>query len=58
MRYLMRKLPVILVVTFLVGCASGPGPVDPESGMTRSQRNLCEVMRSWDPYIPGECGGA
>lgn len=51
-----RKLPLILVVIFLTGCATGPGPVDPRTGMTRSERNLCEAMRSFEPYKPGECG--
>jgi len=53
----MRNLLAIIIITLASGCASGPGPVDPKTGMTASQRNLCVAMRSYEPYRPGECGG-
>ncbi|RJF96988.1 hypothetical protein D3870_21790 [Noviherbaspirillum cavernae] len=57
-RYPMKKLWIVLIVTVLSGCATGPGPVDPKTGMTQAQRNLCEATRSFEPYRPGQCGGA
>ncbi|WP_158590550.1 hypothetical protein [Noviherbaspirillum cavernae] len=53
----MKKILIVLAVTLVNSCASGPGPVDPKTGMTKAQRNMCEATRSFSPYRPGECGG-
>jgi hypothetical protein len=53
----MRMLISILVITLLSSCATGQDPVDPNTGMTKSERNHCEATRSYRPYVPGECGG-
>jgi hypothetical protein len=54
--YLNRKLPLALVLISLSSCATGSSPVDPVTGMTRAERNLCEATRSFEPYRPGQCG--
>lgn len=48
----MRNLAIALAAAFLAGCA-GMSDARPEQ---RSARNLCEAMRSFEPYIPDECG--
>jgi hypothetical protein len=53
----MRMLVSILAITLLSSCATGPGPVDPNTGLTTSERNLCEATRSVIPHVLGECGG-
>jgi hypothetical protein len=47
----MKISLIVFAAALLVGCASS----DFDS-QRRSQRNLCEVMRSWEPYKPNQCG--
>jgi hypothetical protein len=42
------------VTAILAGCSS-LGIVDPGPEQ-RAARNLCEVMRSYRPYYPNQCG--
>jgi hypothetical protein len=50
----MKKLALMFVTIILAACSSlgiqDPGPEQ------RAARNLCEVMRSYRPYYPNECG--
>jgi hypothetical protein len=55
MRYLIRALALFLLLTSMAACATGPGPTNQLTGMTRAERNLCEETRSFEPYRPGEC---
>jgi hypothetical protein len=48
----MKILSIVWVVTVLTGCSS----MSEADAKARSQRNLCEVQRSWEPYIPHQCG--
>jgi hypothetical protein len=52
MRYLMKILSIVWMATVLAGCSS----MNEADAKARSQRNLCEVQRSWEPYIPHQCG--
>jgi hypothetical protein len=52
MRYLMKILSIVWMATVLAGCSS----MSEADVKARSQRNLCEVQRSWEPYIPHQCG--
>ncbi|HEV7619211.1 MAG TPA: hypothetical protein VGO51_14015 [Burkholderiaceae bacterium] len=52
MRYLMKILSIVWMATVLAGCSS----MSEADAKARSQRNLCEVQRSWEPYIPHQCG--
>jgi hypothetical protein len=50
----MKTLAIMFVTTLLAACSSlgiqDPGPEE------RAARTLCEVMRSYRPYYPNECG--
>jgi hypothetical protein len=50
----MKSFAIVLVTTVLVGCSTlgihDPGPEQ------RAARNLCEAMRSYNPYYPNQCG--
>lgn len=50
----MKSLAMAIGATILSACSSlgihDPGPE------VRAARNLCEVMRSYRPYDPNECG--
>jgi hypothetical protein len=50
----MKNLAIMCVTIILAACSSlgihDPGPEQ------RAARNLCEVMRSFRPYYPNECG--
>jgi hypothetical protein len=50
----MKSFAIVLIVMLLAGC-SGMG-MDDMSASRRAARNLCESMRSWDPYRPNQCG--
>lgn len=50
----MKSSVILIVTTMLAACSSlqsyDPGPEQ------RAARNLCEVMRSYRPYYPNQCG--
>jgi hypothetical protein len=50
----MKRLALVIAATILAACSSlgihDPGPE------VRAARTLCEVMRSYRPYDPNECG--
>lgn len=50
----MKHLAIVIWAPILAACSSlgihDPGPE------IRAARNLCEVMRSYRPYDPNECG--
>jgi hypothetical protein len=50
----MKNLAIVIATTVLAACSSleiyDPGPEQ------RAARNLCEVMRSYRPYYPNQCG--
>ena len=50
----MKSTIAVILATILAACSSMgidiPGPEQ------RAARNLCEVMRSYRPYYPNECG--
>lgn len=50
----MKRLAVMILAPALTACSSlgihDPGPE------IRAARTLCEVMRSYRPYDPDECG--
>jgi uncharacterized protein YceK len=49
----MKRISVIIAVMLLAGCSSMD--TNDASAALRAQRNLCEAMRSWEPYRPNEC---
>jgi hypothetical protein len=49
------KILVIAIVTTLLSACSSLG-IDIPGPEQRAARNLCEVMRSYRPYDPNECG--
>ena len=49
------KSPAIVIVTTILAACSNLG-IDVPGPEQRAARNLCEVMRSYRPYDPDECG--
>lgn len=51
----MKNASVILLSLLCAAC-SGMG-TDGATARQQSSRNLCEAMRSYQPYRPGDCPG-
>lgn len=46
----------VIVLSLLCAACAGTGMDNPAS-REQSARNLCEAMRSYQPYRPGDCPG-
>jgi len=51
----MKTASVILLSLSCVACSGMR--VDGATAQQQSSRNLCEAMRSYQPYRPGDCPG-
>ena len=51
----MKHASVILLSMSCVACADLR--MDGAAAQGQSSRNLCEAMRSYQPYRPGDCPG-
>lgn len=49
----MKTIAIALAAATLSACSLGIRDPGPEQ---RAARTLCEVMRSYRPYYPNECG--
>ncbi|MDB5841482.1 MAG: hypothetical protein JWQ23_3434 [Herminiimonas sp.] len=53
----MKVMSIIFLMMLFTGCSGiGTSVTTDTSVASRSARNLCEVMRSKEPYRPNECG--
>lgn len=51
----MKNVSVILLGLLCAACSGMGTGMGGMSGQQQSSRNLCEAMRSYQPYRPGDC---